>query len=58
MERAQTIILLTFRIIQLCLLKGENMDNLIAYCGIDCAVCPAYIAKKNNDDALRQKTAQ
>lgn len=34
------------------------MDNLIAYCGLDCAVCPAYIAKKNNDDALRQKTAQ
>ncbi|MEO0185387.1 MAG: DUF3795 domain-containing protein [candidate division WOR-3 bacterium] len=34
------------------------MENLIAYCGLDCASCPAYIAKKNNDDALRKKTAQ
>jgi len=34
------------------------MENLIAYCGLDCAGCPAYIAKKNNDDELRKKTAQ
>ncbi|MGQ9535172.1 MAG: DUF3795 domain-containing protein [bacterium] len=34
------------------------MDNLIAYCGLDWAVCPGYIAKKKNDDELRQKTAQ
>lgn len=33
------------------------MADLIAYCGLDCSICPAYIAKKNNDDILRQKTA-
>ncbi len=33
------------------------MDNMIAYCGIDCAKCPAYVAKKTNDNELRQKTA-
>jgi hypothetical protein len=33
------------------------MENLIAYCGIDCARCPAYIAKQTNDDGLRTKTA-
>uniref|UniRef100_A0A7V1EHH9 DUF3795 domain-containing protein n=1 Tax=candidate division WOR-3 bacterium TaxID=2052148 RepID=A0A7V1EHH9_UNCW3 len=34
------------------------MEKLIAYCGLDCVVCPAYIARKNNDDELRKKTAQ
>jgi len=34
------------------------MAELIAYCGIDCARCPAYIAKKNDDDGLRKKTAE
>ena len=33
------------------------MENLIGYCGIDCAKCPAYVAKKTNDEALRAKTA-
>lgn len=33
------------------------MKNLIAYCGIDCAKCPAYVAKQTNDDGLRAKTA-
>ncbi len=33
------------------------MKNQIAYCGIDCAGCPAYIAKKTNDENLRKKTA-
>jgi hypothetical protein len=33
------------------------MDKMIAYCGLDCAVCPARIALINDDDALRDKTA-
>ena len=33
------------------------MTNLNAYCGLKCGECHAYIAKKNNDDALRAKTA-
>jgi hypothetical protein len=33
------------------------MEKLLAACGLDCAVCPAYIASKTNDDALRAKTA-
>jgi hypothetical protein len=34
------------------------MEKLIAICGLDCAVCPAYIAYTTNDDALRAKTAE
>lgn len=31
------------------------MDKLLAYCGLSCAECPAYIATQKNDmDALRQ----
>ena len=33
------------------------MEKIIAYCGLDCAECGAYIAHKNNDDELRTKTA-
>ena len=33
------------------------MEKLIAYCGLDCAECGAYLAWKNNDQALRVKTA-
>jgi len=33
------------------------MEKLIAYCGLDCAECGAYLAHKNNDQALREKTA-
>ena len=33
------------------------MEKIIAYCGLDCAQCGAYLAMKNNDDALRAKTA-
>jgi hypothetical protein len=33
------------------------MENLIAYCGINCAECDAYKATQNNDQALREKTA-
>jgi hypothetical protein len=33
------------------------MERIIAYCGLSCSECPAYIAKKTNDDELRKKTA-
>ena len=33
------------------------MEKLVAYCGGNCAECGAYIAMKNDDQALREKTA-
>lgn len=33
------------------------MKNLIACCGLDCEKCDAYIATLNNDNKLREKTA-
>ena len=33
------------------------MKQLIAYCGLDCEKCQAYIATVNNDDALRKEVA-
>lgn len=32
--------------------------SMIAYCGLDCARCDAYLATVRNDDALREKTAR
>lgn len=34
------------------------MKELIACCGLDCEGCDARIATVNNDDELREKTAQ
>lgn len=34
------------------------MNDLIAYCGLNCEKCDAYIATQNNDNALREKTAK
>lgn len=34
------------------------MEKMIAYCGLDCAKCDAYLATINNDQALREKTAK
>ena len=34
------------------------MKAYIAYCGLDCEKCDAYIATIHNDDALREKTAR
>lgn len=34
------------------------MRNRIAYCGLDCEKCDAYIATINDDQALREKTAK
>jgi hypothetical protein len=32
-------------------------EEELAYCGINCAKCPVFIATANNDNELRQKTA-
>lgn len=34
------------------------MERMVAYCGLICTKCPAYIAKKENNDELRKKTAE
>ena len=34
------------------------MSENIAYCGLDCNQCPAFIAKQTNDQDLREKTAK
>ena len=34
------------------------MRNMIAYCGLDCEKCDAYIATINDDQELREKTAK
>ena len=32
--------------------------NMIAYCGLNCGKCDAYLATINDDQALREKTAK
>ncbi len=34
------------------------MNDMIAYCGLDCEKCDAYLAALNDDQALREKTAK
>lgn len=34
------------------------MRNRIAYCGLDCEKCDAYLATINDDQGLREKTAK
>ncbi len=34
------------------------MKNRIAYCGLDCEKCDAYLATLHNDQARREKTAK
>lgn len=34
------------------------MKDIIAYCGLDCEKCDAYLATINDDQALREKTAK
>ena len=38
--------------------KHKTMNKMIAICGLDCEKCDAFIATKNNDQALREKTAK
>ena len=33
------------------------MDKIIAYCGLNCAVCPAYLATQSNDPAALERVA-
>lgn len=32
--------------------------SLIAYCGLDCEECPAFLAHRNDDQPLRERTAR
>ncbi|MGN1013939.1 MAG: DUF3795 domain-containing protein [Butyricicoccus sp.] len=34
------------------------MKKMIAYCGLDCEKCDAYLATIHDDQALREKTAE
>ncbi|MEA1993567.1 MAG: DUF3795 domain-containing protein [Euryarchaeota archaeon] len=34
------------------------MEKIIAYCGLSCTDCPAYIATQENDDVKREETAK
>ena len=34
------------------------MNKMIAYCGLDCEKCDAYLATINDDHELRRKTAK
>ena len=34
------------------------MRKMIAYCGLDCEKCDAYLATINDDQNLREKTAK
>ncbi len=34
------------------------MKDMIAYCGLDCEKCDAYLATIHDDEALREKTAK
>lgn len=36
----------------------KQVRRIIAYCGMNCAECEAYIAFKKDDDELRSKTAE
>lgn len=38
--------------------RAAEMKRLIGICGLDCEKCDAYIATKNNDHSLREKTAK
>ena len=34
------------------------MKKMIGYCGVDCAKCPPFIAKKEDNDELRKQYAE
>ncbi len=38
--------------------EEKEMKNRIAYCGLDCEACDAYLATVRDDQALREKTAK
>jgi len=40
-----------------CMEQNKRDTKKLAVCGLDCAACPAFIARKTDDQALRVKTA-
>lgn len=34
------------------------MEKMIAFCGLTCTECPAFLATQNDDDTARAKTAE
>jgi hypothetical protein len=34
------------------------MDKMIAFCGLTCTECPAFIATQKNDDKEREKVTK
>jgi len=34
------------------------MDKMIAFCGLNCAECPAFVATQKDDDEERKKVAE
>jgi len=38
--------------------RGHYMDKIIAFCGLTCTTCPAYIATQENNDEKRRKVAK
>lgn len=39
------------------MLFGKGGNTMIAYCGLDCQQCEAFIATQADDDSLREKVA-
>ena len=40
-----------------CMNQNKGTGKTLAMCGLDCAACPAFVAHKTNDQAVRVKTA-
>jgi hypothetical protein len=40
-----------------CMEQNRRAAKTLGVCGLDCAACPAFIARKTEDQALRVKTA-
>jgi hypothetical protein len=38
--------------------KDTSAEKMIAYCGITCSECPAFVATQKDDDQLRAETAK
>jgi Protein of unknown function (DUF3795) len=35
--------------------RRKNMEEMIAFCGLNCAECPAFLATQENDDEKENK---
>ncbi len=40
-----------------CMEQNKGNGKMLAMCGLDCTACPAMIARRTDDQALRVKTA-